>query len=168
MLLDEAAPNFDDPLGLIRACHGRMLKLLELMERMIEYQTDKGVDKDLSDSAQKVLRYFDIAAPLHHQDEELDLFPLIQHDADLAAMAETLEVEHAHHDRLWSQLRPALVNIVEGQSDGRLNHLAPEFIQAYRDHIAIENDQLLPAAAKLLQDTDLSPMGERMAARRQA
>ena len=48
--LPEQLPGFDDPLGLLRACHDRMLAHCELLESLAESPDSK--------VAQQVLRYF--------------------------------------------------------------------------------------------------------------
>ena len=77
LLSQEQAPDFSDPLGLLKACHQRMLGFCDLLEKIIEHIKEHGVDADVNQSAQKVHRYFSSAAMFHHMDEEQDLFPLL-------------------------------------------------------------------------------------------
>jgi len=160
------APDFSDPLGLLAACHRRMLGFCELLERMCDYQDTHGVDTDLIASAERLLRYFDNAAPLHHQDEEQDLFPCLQTEPQLQGLCAQLQAEHPQHDALWRALRPQLLAISEGtQADDLAKDTAP-FVAAYRAHIQLENEQLLPRAASLLDAGQLRAIGEAMRARR--
>lgn len=60
---------------MLEACHERVQRTLGLLGRLREHVRKQGVDNDARQAARDVLRYFDIAAPLHHQDEELHVFP---------------------------------------------------------------------------------------------
>ena len=54
-------------------------------ERLPAWVAEHGVDADAVAGARRVARYFDSAAPLHHADEELDLFPLLASDPPAAS-----------------------------------------------------------------------------------
>lgn len=165
-LLDEPAPDFSDPLGLLRACHDRMLKHCELLERMCAHQDDNGLDDDLVDSAKKVLRYFDTAAEHHHADEEEDLFPHLTEQAELAVMLKALTAQHGLHNMLWEKLRGCLQTLAGGEPCPQLAAHSRTFVSAYRAHIDIENNRLLPLAEQVLDKKTRQAIGRSMAARR--
>lgn len=165
-LLDQAAPDFNDPIGLLLACHERMLGMCDLLERMVEYQQEKGVDADMAESAKKLLNYFDTAAPHHHADEDEDLFPHLQEIEGAGVLLKALTAQHGLHDMLWSKLRVCLEKLAEQQECAQLGALSQTFVSAYRAHIEIENDRLLPMAAQALSDDQLKAIGASMAARR--
>ena len=69
--------GFDQPFEMLDACHDRVRRSLDLLRRLRDYLRGHGhgCDDSARQAARDVLRYFDIAAPLHHEDEELHVFP---------------------------------------------------------------------------------------------
>jgi hypothetical protein len=72
---DAAAPGFDDPLGMLCACHGRIARQLATLDRLQRHLPEHGCDVDARAAARGILRYFDTAALNHHADEEASVFP---------------------------------------------------------------------------------------------
>ena len=166
-LLGEAAPDFSDPLGMLYACHGRMLELCELLERLPAWIDEHGIDDQVDTAVARVNRYFDIAAPLHHADEEADLFPLLDGEAALAPLLRRLRDEHARLEALWQALSTQLSALSAGHCEHvGLRTAVTEFCGAYREHIRIENAELLPAATTLLNAEQTAGLGQAMASRR--
>lgn len=71
------AVGFEQPFAMLEACHERVERTLTLLSRLRSYLREQAVDDAARQAARDVLRYFDIAAPLHHEDEELHVFPLL-------------------------------------------------------------------------------------------
>lgn len=168
-LLGEPAPDFSDPLGMLAACHGRMLGFCDLLERLPAWVADHGIDAEALAGARRVLRYFDGAAPLHHADEEHDLFPMLAGDPAAARLIARLNDEHRQLEGLWQRLAAELRGLSgERGSPATLRAAVTPFCAAYRAHIERENAELLPRARALLTAPALERLGERMAARRSA
>lgn len=81
--------GFEQPFAMLEACHERVQRTLALLQRLRAHVLEHGADVPAQQAARDVLRYFDIAAPLHHEDEELHVFPLLlaQGSPDVAALA---------------------------------------------------------------------------------
>ncbi len=160
------APDFNDPLGLLSACHDRILQHCDLLERLLEHLDDKGSDDEARQAAAAILRYFDTAGRLHHQDEEQDLFPrLVRTSLKMAELIHELRQEHERLDRLWDPLSASLQRL----QDIDLNALrgqAEAFIEASREHVRRENGELLSVARHLLSEKEQRRIGEAMAERR--
>jgi hemerythrin-like domain-containing protein len=162
-----AAPGFDDPLGMLRACHRRIERQLGTLNRLLRHLPEHHADPDARAAATAILRYFDTAAINHHADEEQSLFPrLIIAAPDVRILARQLEREHEALAARWARLRPLLSAIV-----ARCGAYLPVkgvdlFCAAYRAHIAREEGELLPRAAEALTASDLAAIGAEMAARR--
>src|SRR5690349_20427861 len=98
-------PGFDQPLGLLSDWHRRIEHFLGVMIRVLE-RTDEGrapLAADAREALEAALRYFEVAAPRHTQDEEQSLFPRLRASNDPAAHAalariEALEADHRHAD----------------------------------------------------------------------
>jgi hemerythrin-like domain-containing protein len=174
MLPGQTAPGFDDPLGLLRACHERITERLDILERLPGHLSANGPDAGARSAAQRILQYFDRAAPHHHEDEEQDLFPMLRAalrregaDPRLSGWLDRLSAEHRDLERGWKDLRPRLVALAQGEGGGALPDLAcPGLIDAYRRHIALENDHLLPVAERLLTPAEIGRLAAAMQSRR--
>ncbi len=100
---DSPAVGFDQPFEMLEACHDRVRRSLALLGRLLAYLSDHPHDAQSRSAARDVLRYFELAAPLHHQDEERHVFPRLAGDADAAltdAVAR-LRADHARMESLW-------------------------------------------------------------------
>jgi hemerythrin-like domain-containing protein len=167
------APGFDDPLGLLRACHGRIRERLDTLERLPEHLLTRGADAEVGAAARRILEYFDRAAPHHHADEDRDLFPLLLNvaerpgwDPGLPETLERLAAEHALLEDGWAQLRSELEALALGEN--RTLPEADDWIRATRAHLSLEESRVLPLAGRLLTNRDLRRLGRAMALRRGA
>lgn len=165
---EPGAPSFDDPLGMLRACHGRIEHQLATLERLLAHLPEHGADHDAQLAARAILRYFDAAAPNHHADEEASIFPrLLARSPAARDMIARLEAEHhGMFDANWRRLRPLLAAIATGQRDTLPPDLVREVREAYAAHILLENDELIPLCEDVLTPEELSAIGAEMAARR--
>jgi len=168
-LLDQqTAPDFSDPLGLLKACHQRMLGFCDLLEKIIEHINEHGVDADVKLSAQKVHRYFSSAAVLHHMDEEQDLFPLlIGSSLKVAAIIDGLKQEHGTINEIWKKLAPVLAHPASIEKTPEFNQWVAEFCAAYRQHIKTEEEDFLSIAQHILSSEQLQQLGKNMKERRE-
>lgn len=167
---DATAPSFDDPLGLLSACHGRIERQLATLERLQRHLPENGCDADARAAALGILRYFDGAAPHHHADEEQSLFPRLA--AAVPGRADRLIAELAReHETLaanWRHLRPLLAGIAAGACANLSPKQVAAVRRAYDAHIAKEETELIPLAAQTFDAGTLATIGREMAARRGA
>ncbi len=162
-----AAPDFSDPLGLLRACHQRILAHGATLERLVEHLRTHGVDSDARKAAGQVHRYFSTAGRHHHQDEEQDLFPILARQSlKLADRVHRLRREHQQMDALWARLGPELERLGNISDLDAFGRLVDEFVEAYRGHIERENEELLDVAQHVLSTEQLKKLGRSMAERR--
>lgn len=168
-LFAEPAASFDDPVALLSACHDRVRHYASLALKLAQYLPEHGADNQAREAASSILRYFDVAAPLHHQDEEEDLFPLLAERGDemlKALVGITMFEQHVELAALWQQVRARLLAIAAGESSDFPLALATEFSQRYPAHAQIEDEQIYPFAAQLLSQEELTELGRHMATRR--
>lgn len=162
-----AAPDFNDPLGLLRACHERVLKHCDIVENLATHLADKGPDLEASEAAGKIHRYFSTAAKHHHEDEEQDLFPrLARQSLKLADLIHSLKHDHQQLDALWSEIAPLLARPAAIEDMDAFHKLARRFAEAYRSHVKRENNELLETAQHILSSDELRQIGQAMAERR--
>lgn len=168
LLGNAAAPSFDDPLEMLRACHGRIEAQCVTLGRLVVYLSSHRRDEQAVQAARAILRYFDTSGKYHHQDEERDLFPALLATKDLSAQTLIARLLHEHHglEAAWGNLRPLLVAIAEAHSATLDDTVVRHFIEVYARHIDVENGTLLPLAARFLSKEQLQHIGQNMAARR--
>jgi hemerythrin-like domain-containing protein len=169
------AAGFDQPLELWLACHDRVRRMTSLLERLHEHLQLHGADESARVTATSICRYFDEAAPRHHEDEEVDLFPLLrrllpvrapEQEAAVTAALRRLESDHVELGRLWRQAREILKAIESGQPALPEPELVKRFVAGYRQHCELEDTVIAGALQRCLGDADLDAIGEAMAERR--
>lgn len=162
--------TFETPIAMLIACHDRVRQYAALTETLAWHVQKNGADAAAVAGAQSILRYFDVAAPLHHQDEDEDLFPALLQSAAPPELAQQIAVIMAEHDELgalWQQVREGLLQVVAGDSKALNLTLAQDFAQRYPAHAAREETDIYPFAATLLDAALLAQLGRNMALRRQ-
>lgn len=164
-----SAPTFDHPLEMLHACHGKILKQCDTLKKLSAHLNDHGCDTQAQQAAQGILRYFDTAGQFHHQDEEENLFPALRacEDAPHALLQRLLD-EHVVMLAAWAELRVVLLQLAEGVNAPLSESLTERFTRSYREHIAVEEAELLPLAARLLTPEQTRQIGMCMAERRGA
>lgn len=171
--LFETPAGFDDPLEMLLGCHRRIEKHLETLRRLQAHVEEKGVDAEASSAAEAVLRYFRKAAANHHDDEERDLFPLLEQRIDdpgerarFRHFRDGIAADHRILEAAWHRLRKPLEAIAEGL--GRPLPVADvaAFVDGYTHHILTEEDTLREFFDRWLGDDDRQVLGRSMAARR--
>ncbi|QLI81133.1 hemerythrin domain-containing protein [Chitinibacter fontanus] len=160
--------TFETPVAMLIACHDRVRQYAALTETLVSHVAQHGADAAAIAGAQSILRYFDIAAPLHHQDEDEDLFPALipLASAELKQVIDQIMAEHDELGALWQQVRAALLALVAGNDNELSAELAAQFASRYPAHAAREEDEIYPYAKVLLDAKQLQQLGRNMAARR--
>lgn len=169
----DAAVGFDTPFEMLSACHERVLRSLALLGRLQDYLRGHPCDDSARQAARDVLRYFDIAAPLHHEDEELHVFPPLLERGSAAAVAAVrrLQQDHEAMSANWRAARALLLALAEGAQEafGAQDEAVLErFASVYAEHIRIEEEEVYPAARALLAPGVVQAMGTEMRRRRGA
>lgn len=165
LLHDGPAVGFDQPFEMLLACHDRVQRSLALLLRLQAHLAEHGADGPARDAARDVLRYFDLAGPKHHEDEETHVLPRLS-AAGQADLADRLAAEHAEMARQWAALRLSLQAVTVG-SLGTLDEAAcRDYERLYTAHMAVEEAQAFPVAAQGVAVPALVAMGAEMAARR--
>lgn len=177
-LLGAAAPSFDEPVEMLDACHGRIQAQLTTLRRLAEWLPAHGADAQAQAAATAILRYFSVAAPHHHADEEEDLFPALlgevaagPHAAErpqVEALIARILGEHRHMDAVRDAMMAVLTHIAAGETVPLPTAAVEHFAGLYEAHIVMETAELLPLARRLLPAAVAEQIGRRMAARRGA
>jgi hemerythrin-like domain-containing protein len=168
--------SFARPLALLSECHRRIERFLADMIRIASSRQGRALEEPDQAALAGAVNYFSIAAPRHTADEEESLFPRLR--SARAGRAEQaleqirrLEADHQQADSLHAEAN-ALASrwISEGTLDAaaarRLNELLEALSAIYREHIAVEDAEVFPAARAALSAAQLEAVGREMAARR--
>lgn len=170
-LLSGPAPGFEDPFAMLEACHERVNRMLALLARLREHLAGHGADTSARDAARDVMRYFDQAAPQHHRDEELHVFPplIAQADPQTVQVVRRLQQDHVQMESRWQAARRVLAAIQAGELQALSSEdgaALDDFASLYDEHIRAEEDRIYPAATVLLDAPRLAAIGEEMMRRR--
>jgi hemerythrin-like domain-containing protein len=166
--------GFEQPFAMLHACHERVTRSLDLLRRLLDRLQLCGPDDQVRAAALDVWRYFELAAPAHHIDEERHVLPLLRRSGDphLIDVAQRLQADHDALDAVWRQLGPLLRQLHESPaalSAAMIELLRAEaaaFIAIHEPHLPLEDAVAFPAAQQRLQGADLQAMGEEMRNRR--
>ena len=169
---ESPAVGFDQPFEMLMACHDRVRRSLTLLERLMAHVGTRGHDQHSRSAAADVLRYFELAAPLHHQDEELHLFPALS-GSGLEGLGETVEgllSDHRHMETLWMSLAVLLRDWLRPDAALPADDIALDRLQAftglYAAHLQTEEDIVFPAARARMDAPALMRMSADMQRRR--
>jgi hemerythrin-like domain-containing protein len=166
---EPAADRFLRPLDFIESEHERQRVLCD---RLVQLANDLSL-MAVTQEAESVLAFITEDLPLHHEDEEKDLFRLLRHrcrpedgiDAILAHLAweHTLDSLHTHY------LRDDLEALASGKAPDtpmRIYIDLRAFAESQLRHLAWEEKVVVPLARKRLVAEDLAEMAHNMALRR--
>lgn len=171
-LLPDPAPDFDQPMAVLKHCHGRIRKQLATMEKLLVHLPEFGADEQARQAAAAVLKYFEQAVHLHHEDEEQDLIPMLravaqgEDAATLQALAPVILQDHKDMDALWQDLHEQLAAVAEGRSATLSASAVQRFVQRYTSHMEREEGVIAPMALRLFGPEQMARLGAAMQRRR--
>jgi pyridoxamine 5'-phosphate oxidase len=170
--LFDTAPDFDQPVAVLKHCHDRIRKQLKTLDMLASPAVLAATPDEVRQAASAVLRYFEKAAPHHHEDEEHDLLPMLTATAreDDAALLASLKPEvldeHRQMEQLWQRLQPQLAAIAQGQSSTLDSADAGVFGELYLRHMDKEESHIAPMAKRLFSPAQMQQLGNALRARR--
>ncbi len=162
------------PFEMLKACHERMQRSLQLLQKLQDHLARHGHDASAVQAAQDVLRYFNLAAPLHHQDEELHVFPplLALDDVPVTADVQQLIQDHCAMEAAWQRAAVVLQQVADASASTwqplNAEHMADlqSFASLYASHIALEESLVYPRARAVMHADALKAMSTDMVHRR--
>ena len=170
--LPDSAPGFDQPIAVLKHCHDRIRKQLATLEKLLPHLAAHGADEQAQQAATAIIKYFEKAAPLHHEDEEHDLFPMLQGSAqgeDLALLGQMGPVivdEHRQMDAMWQGLHEQLRAIADGSAAQLRDSDVRRFADTYSAHMEREEGHIAPMAKRIFSGAQMAQLGQAMQRRR--
>lgn len=160
-------PSFEDPVGVMAHCHRRIEQKLAAIPRIVVAL--RAGEEEALPALEEVLRYFEHGARRHHEDEEYSVFPRLAGD-ESRPLLEQITSEHRTNDAIYLAFRTVAKRILDMPAEG--GTLADELAmhgqalaEAYKAHIALEEESLFPLVKKL-EDKELRAIGLEMRLRR--
>ena len=167
--------SFSEPTALLSDCHRRIEMFLGSLQRVAGL-TDRPLNNESQQALEAALRYFREAAPKHTADEEESLFPRLRqmNNPELESAIRKLEpLEHDHRraDTLHAEVdrlgRACLHRgALSADESRRFREAILALMDIYKEHIRIEDEDVFPAAGKMLTPSDKAAIAGEMAARR--
>ena len=168
------AAGYEAPFSMLNACHERVQRTLDLLQRLHAPVVQHGGDAQAVQAATDVMRYFDLAAPQHHLDEERHVFPcvLALNDDALTQVVRRLQADHVKMEATWARVRVELQRLLtlgeqlpSGWADDT-RELFASFIGLYERHMPDEEQCVFPAGERAVSADALSAMAQDMMQRR--
>jgi pyridoxamine 5'-phosphate oxidase len=170
--LFDSAPDFDQPIAVLKHCHDRIRKQIRTMENLGIHLARDGADFEARQAANSILRYFNKAAHHHHEDEEHDLLPVLQATARgddallLNKVIPEIMKEHSQMEGAWVGLGQQLEAISSGASALLSAEEVNRFAALYQAHMQKEETHIAPMALRLFSGDQMAHLGAAMRARR--
>lgn len=166
-LFDTRSVTFAEPIEMLYACYGKVRRFCSRIELLPEYLAQHGCSETVLQAVDQISRYFNVAAPLHHQDEEDDFFPLLLQYCPQAqeSIHELLKQHESLHEN-WAAVAQEFARLQADHNYGVDKAVLQRFCAAYEAHLALEEP--LFEMGKQIQPQVLAAIGGNMAARRKA
>lgn len=144
--------------------HQAALQMLASFRHLLTRLQDQGLDEPARQSAREILTFYDGPGRHHHQEEECKVFPglLASSDLELVGHVRRLQQDHGWLEQDWFELQPHVLAVAQGYNGYDLPLLVaalPVFDALYRDHIALEESVVYPAAKRQKAALHASPSG---------
>lgn len=134
--------------------HRAALEMLLATAHLIGHLDERGPDGPARASARAIMAFFAGPGRDHHAQEESQVFPglLASGDAELIGHVQRLQQDHGWLEEDWRELAPQIEAIADGYNWydlAMLRQALPVFATLYREHIALEETVVYPAARRL-------------------
>lgn len=165
--------GFDDPVGMLADCHRRIERFLGVLCRVAERRESGALTGEERQAVEAALGYFREGGQRHNADEEESLFPRLRRAGAAGALAaiDALEEEHrearalhAAVEQLYS--RWLAEGVLSEDEREQLRRSTTRLGQLYAGHIQMEETQVFPLAARLLDRETIAAVGSEFKARR--
>ncbi|MHB1698943.1 MAG: hemerythrin domain-containing protein [Acidobacteriaceae bacterium] len=181
--------GFDDPIGMLKDCHRRIERFLNVLCRVAERAQGRSLTEEERAAIEAALFYFQHAGRRHTADEEESLFPRlhatlpaesaagadIRTNMDLSAGMdmdiERLQSDHGRANQLHASIDELYMAWISAGSlpmdqEQLLLSSTRALQQLYAEHLIVEEQFVFPRAAASLDQKTLAAIGLEFKARR--
>jgi hemerythrin-like domain-containing protein len=156
-------------LTVIRQEHAALAAMLRSLPLLLEQSRRRDELPDFG-LLRAMLFYIDeFPERIHHRKEDELLFPRLRpHCPELAATLDQLERDHEHGERAIHDLEHALLafEVLGAPRREAFEHAVRGYVEFYLRHMALEEDQVLPVAQRVLDTADWAAIDAAFAANR--
>lgn len=165
-LFETKSVTFAEPIEMLYACHGKVRRFCNQVAMLSDYIAENGCNQIVLQTIRQISRYFNVAAPLHHEDEEENFFPLLLQYAPQAreSVGELLHQHIGLHDN-WAAVSAEFAKLEVDNTYIPDAEAFKRFVAGYDVHLAIE-EPLFDMGKTFIPKEKLTEIGEIMAARR--
>lgn len=144
-----------DPVALWHADHVNFGRLLDLLERQVAaFRAGEPPNYDLMLNIIYYLRHY--PDRIHHPQENVAFARLAERDPTMKAQTDRLQQEHlviaAAGDTLLEHLDEVVAGALKPRST--IEAAAATYLMYYRQHLAVEDKEIIPRAAQFLRIMD--------------
>ena len=158
--------SWNEPIEMLYACHSKVKRFCRQLTILPDYLAKNGCNQAVKNDVQQILNYFNQSAPLHHDDEEKDFFPLlVKYVPEAQKDIDELERQHVTLHDSWTKLSEQLQALLKDERENIDVELINHFVSSYDKHIALE-EPLFELGKQHLSESELREIGEIMSARR--
>jgi putative Hemerythrin HHE cation binding domain subfamily protein len=158
--------SWNEPIEMLYACHGKVKRFCRQLTILPDYLAKNGCNQAVKNDVQQILNYFNQSAPLHHDDEEKDFFPLlVKYVPEAQKDIDELERQHVTLHDSWTKLSEQLQALLKDERENIDVTLINHFVSSYDKHIALE-EPLFELGKQHLSELELREIGDIMSARR--
>jgi len=165
-----AAALLKDPIDFFLSEHNRQLEFCDALETLADVMEIQPV----KEQAAVLLRFMTEDLPLHIEDEEQDLFPLLmsgrEQQTEINQALAQLITEHEGDKELVRPIVADLQEINDGRAladPARFHRNVQVFCGLQRRHLIWENRLVLPLAKRSLSNAEKAELRRRMIAKRE-
>jgi len=156
--------DFSDGLMALKAYHEDFLKRGEKLLQLVYELEANGMKEQYANQCMSAFCHYEHANHLHHQDEELALFPLLVGKSALFdGMIERLMLDHEEIEAAWIALANELKQPEKITDFAQLKNLAFEFEKLQREHLTREDEDFSPSVKAELTESQRAEVGTKMA-----
>ncbi|MFC3873126.1 hemerythrin domain-containing protein [Neisseria musculi] len=157
--------TFDNPIEMLYACHSKVRRFCSQVQMLPGYIVANGRNDAALQAVKQISQYFNTAAPLHHQDEEEDLFPLLlYHFPHTRSNIEELQRQHESLHAGWAAVEHEFAGLLADPAYRLQTDVLQRFSTGYDAHLALEEP--LFETGRNLPAQALVEAGRKMAERR--
>jgi iron-sulfur cluster repair protein YtfE (RIC family) len=153
-VLHDSSIQIDAPLEEFSKCHHQFVSQLHAALYLPELVESASRARMM---ATDLLEMFQHGLLVHHEDEERELFPAVQHAAKpgeerelVDRMVAQLVQEHEAVKALWKRIEPSVSSVAAGHTPAVDAVLLEAIVQHFFAHVHFEEHDFLPLAQKIL------------------
>jgi len=164
-VLHDSSLQIDAPLEEFSKCHHQFVSQLHASLYLPDLVESASRARMLAADLVNMFRHGLLA---HHEDEERELFPAVQHAARpgeerelVDRMVAQLVQEHRAVEVLWKRLEPAVNSVAAGHTPAVDAVMLEAIVQHFFAHVHFEEHDFLPLAQKILsrQSSEMAALG---------